>query len=679
MLTIVERILFILLVLASFSAATITFNRMARVIRRGQGKLHLDNLPQRAMAGVAALINQGRIIRHRPVTSLFHYAVAWGFIFYMLVNVVDVLEGFIAGFHFLGDTVFSNLFRLLADVFSVAVMVGMIYLLLRRFAANMPSLHTRDNVKLHPKVGIGISRDSLIVGFFILLHVGYRFINSSFLIALRQPDPWQPFAGQMALFWNFLGLPETTLTFGWHISWWIALGLILLFVPYFPYTKHAHLFMGPFNFMSRPKRSSLGALDPLNFEDEAIEQFGAARLTDLSQTQIVDAYACIMCNRCQDACPAYVTGKELSPAALEINKRYYLFDSQAALAYGSEDEPLLLDYAISESAVWACTACGACVDVCPVGNEPMFDILHIRQNEVLMNSSFPQELKGAFTGMERVGNPWNMTNDRLEWARPLSFTVPLVADNPDFDVLYWVGCAGAFDPGSQETARAIATVLHSAAVNFAVLGNDETCTGDTARRAGNEYLFFELAQANIETLNAAGVDQKTIVTGCPHCFHTLGKEYGALGGHYRVLHHTQLIADLIGQGKLRLNGGILEEVTFHDPCYLGRHNGVYDDPRTALASAGMTLLEMDRTRSNSFCCGAGGAQMWKEEEHGRETVNGNRYREAEATGAKTLAIGCPFCARMLSDASNEAGATMAVKDVAQIVAEAISVQPPTDN
>jgi Fe-S oxidoreductase len=675
MLTTVERILFILLVLASFATAYITFNRMARVIQRGPGKLYFDNLPKRLLLGIGALFGQGQMIRHRMVTSMFHYLVAWGFIFYLLVNVVDVLEGFVAGFHFLGDTVFGNLFRLLADLFSVAVMVGMIYLLLRRFAVNMPSLHTRENVKLHPKVGLGLSRDSLIVGFFILLHVGYRFINSSFAIALNRADPWQPFANQTALFWSFMGLSDAALTVGWHASWWIALGLILLFLPYFPYTKHAHLFMGPFNFMTRPERTSLGTLDPLNFEDETLEQFGAARLTDLSQTQIVDAYACIMCNRCQDACPAYVTGKELSPAALEINKRYYLFGNQTALAAGAQDEPLLLDYAISESAVWACTACGACVDVCPVGNEPMFDILHIRQNEVLMNSSFPQELKAAFTGMERVGNPWNMTNDRLEWARPLNFPVPIVAENPDFEVLYWVGCAGAFDPGAQETARAIATILKCADVNFAVLGNDETCTGDTARRAGNEYLFFELAQANIETLNAAGVDRKTIVTACPHCFHTLGKEYGALGGHYRVLHHTQLIADLIGQGKLRLNGGVLEEATFHDPCYLGRHNGIYEDPRTALARAGMTLLEMGRNRSDSFCCGAGGAQFWKEEEHGSETVSGNRYREAEATGAKTLAVGCPFCARMLGDAGSETGSKMAVKDVAQIVAEGISHQP----
>jgi Fe-S oxidoreductase len=301
----------------------------------------------------------------------------------------------------------------------------------------------------------------------------------------------------------------------------------------------------------------------------------------------------------------------------------------------------------------------------------MFDILAIRQDQVLMNSQFPDELKGAFNGMERNGNPWQMAEDRLAWAKPLDIPAPTVEENPDFEVLYWVGCAGSFDPNAQAIARAIATVLNAAGVSFAVLGNNETCTGDVARRAGNEYLFFVMAETNIETLNALGADQKKIVTGCPHCLHTLGKEYADYGANFTVLHHTQLITELIGQGRLKLNGDKLEQVTFHDPCYLGRHNGEYQAPREALAKAGMTLLEMDRSKSNSFCCGAGGAQVWKEEEAGTQAVNDNRFAEARATGAQTLAIGCPFCARMLNDANNAAGAPMQVKDVAEVVAGAL--------
>ncbi|MDX1524139.1 MAG: (Fe-S)-binding protein, partial [Anaerolineae bacterium] len=431
--------------------------------------------------------------------------------------------------------------------------------------------------------------------------------------------------------------------------------------------------MGPFNFMTRPDRTGIDTQQAIDFEDDSLENFGVTTLFDLRQTQLVDPFACIMCNRCQEVCPAYATGKELSPAALEINKRYHIWEHFDALAAGEADDTPLLDYAITESAVWACTSCAACVDVCPVGNEPMLDILDIRRSQVLMESKFPAELKGAFTGMERNANPWQMSEDRLAWAKSLDFEVPTVEQNPDYEYLYWVGCAGAFDPNAQEIARATATVLQAAGVNFAVLGNMEACTGDVARRSGNEYLFYEMALANIETLQGVGADKRKIVMNCPHCLQTIGKEYADFGAHFTTMHHTQLITDLVGGGKLRLNGQSLEKVTFHDPCYLGRHNEVYDAPREALAQAGLTLLEMDRSRSDSFCCGAGGAQVWKEEEHGTAAVNETRYAEARATGAETLALGCPFCARMLHDANKAAGEAMQVKDVAEVVAGALEV------
>ena len=669
MLSPTEKFLFILLVAITVGAAIITFDEMRRIIARGAGRLRLDDLPRRVVTGAVALFTQGRIIKNRKLTSVLHYGVAWGFIFYLLVNALDITEGFVEGFEVPG--LLGDGYRLLADVFSVAVLVGVVYFIVRRFAvpAGRRTLSWRENVPLMSEVRPGVPRDSLVVAVFIFLHVGFRFLSQSFDIALGGPDAAQPFATAVSGLWQGLSLPA--LTFAFHATWWLALGLILFFLPYFPYTKHAHLFMGPINFMTRPERPALGALEPIDFEDESIEQFGVARLTDLQQTHILDAFACIMCNRCQDACPAYVTGKELSPSALEINKRYYLRQNMSRLAAGGEDEPHLMSYAISESALWACTSCGACVETCPVGNEPMFDILNIRRDQVLMQADFPNELQGAFRGMERSGNPWSTSEDRLAWTQPLAFDVPTVEENPDFDVLYWVGCAGAFDPKGQQIARSIATVLHAAGVNFAVLGDMECCTGDAARRAGNEYLFYEMASGNIEMLKGVGADQKRIVTGCPHCLHTIGKEYKDLGGDFQVMHHTQMIADLVGRGKLRLNGQKLEQVTYHDPCYLGRHNGIYDDPRRSLAEAGANLLEMDRSRNKSFCCGAGGAQFWKEEEHGLQAVSMNRYLEAEKTGAKTLAIGCPFCARMLEDAGKEAGETMQVMDVAEVVAGAV--------
>jgi ferredoxin len=501
MLTLVEKILFAILVLVSSYLTFVTFGRMARIILRGKGSLNFEDLPARILRGTIALFTQGRILRNRKWTSLFHYGVAWAFIFYFLVNAVDTFEGLIPNFNLAHQGFLGDMFRLIADILTVSGLVGVAYLLIRRFIANEPVLKIRDNVMVHPKARAGIRRDSLLVGGFILLHLGARFTGQSFAIAAEGYDAYQPFASMLATAWA--GMSESALEIGWHAGWWLALGSIFAFLPYFPYTKHAHLFMGPLNFMTRPSRKALGAMDTLDFEDESIEQFGVSTLTDLPQTQILDAFACIMCNRCQEACPAYATGKELSPAALEINKRYYIKENMAALASGELEAIPLLDFAISESAVWACTACGACIDVCPVVNEPMFDILQIRQNQVLMESNFPNELKGAFTGMERLANPWNMTDDRMGWAAPLDFEVPTVEENPDYDILYWVGCAGAFDPNAQDIARATATILYRAGINFAVLGNDESCTGDSARRAGNDYLYFELASMNIEKLNSA--------------------------------------------------------------------------------------------------------------------------------------------------------------------------------
>ncbi len=664
-----EKIAFVLATAVSLYLASVTFRYMIGTIKRGQGQLAWDGLPGRLMTGIKALAGQNNMIRNRPLISLVHAAIAWGFILYMAVNLVDVLEGMVTGFVFLESGTVGGIYRLLVDLVTAAVLAGTAVLLIRRFIVRSTALSVASRVKLHPGATAGIRRDSLIVGLFILGHVGFRLLGASFDIAIHGSDPWQPFAGLVAGLW--MEAEPSFLTFGLHTSWWIAIGLVLAFLPWFPYSKHAHLFMGPFNLMTSPERTSPGALDVLDFEDESIEQFGASRITDLHRTQVADAFACIMCNRCQDACPAYATGKELSPAALEVNKRYHLRDHMKSLAKGGEDTEPLLGYAMSESALWACTTCGACAEACPVGNEPMFDILDMRRNQVLMEGTFPRELKGAFNGIERNGNPWQMAGDRMEWTQPLDFKVPTVAENPGYEVLYWVGCAGAFDPGARDTARAIAALMHRAGVDFAVLGNDESCTGDVARRAGNDYLFKTAAEGNIETLNAAGADRKKIVTGCPHCLHTLKNEYGALGGRYEVLHHTRLIEELVRAGRLAVRGEAGARITFHDPCYLGRQGGEFEAPREALAATGPSLVEMARSRDRSFCCGAGGAQVWKEEENGRESVSDNRFGEARETGADTLAVGCPFCARMMHDANTRAGEPMRVRDIAEIVAESI--------
>ena len=376
----------------------------------------------------------------------------------------------------------------------------------------------------------------------------------------------------------------------------------------------------------------------------------------------MDSYACIMCYRCQEVCPAYNTGKILSPAALEINKRYALNH----VGSGALPEIAMREL-IPDEAVWACTSCGACIDICPVGNEPMRDILDIRRSLVLMENAFPKQLETAFRGMERNANPWNISpTERMRWAEGLN--VPTIETNPNPDILWWVGCAPATDARAQKTAQAFTKILAAAGVNYSVLGQAEQCTGDSARRAGNEFLFNELATANVELLNE--VAPKRIVTTCPHCLHTLKNEYPAFGGNFQVIHHTQLINELAGAGKLHTQTeGELINVTFHDPCYLGRHNKIFEAPRSDLKSAGVEVVEMPRHADKSFCCGAGGGQMWKEEEPGSANVNRTRFAEAKASGADILAVGCPFCLTMLSDASKADDASLQVKDVAELVVE----------
>lgn len=625
------------------------------------------------------------------MVSTFHAFIFYGFTFYLLVNAFDVLNGYLPRsitdrlhFGFVGDV-----YRLVADVLTVLVLVGVVYMLIRRFVVGDRRFRFNERTLLHEKVVAGrIRRDSAIVAVFIFLHVGFRFLGESFLVAAETAggDPYQPFATMMA---GLLGYGDGRII-GWHVGWWVALGLILAFLPYFPRSKHLHLFAAPFNFALEPRspdgaRASTGTLEPIDFEDETVEQYGTARLEDLLYPQLLDPYACIQCHRCSDVCPANQTGKALDPAAIEINKRYELNQIAVPFAAGEASPRPLLAFAISAEAVWACTACGACIEVCPVGCEQMIDIVDIRRDLVMMQGEFPAELQTAFRGMERAGNPWGLAqDDRMAWADGLE--VPTVADKPDFEVLFWVGCAGAYDPSAQATTRAMVKILEHAKVNYAVLGKAERCTGDPARRAGNEYLYHQLATGNVEVLNEALIadtldegKHKLVLTTCPHCFNALLNDYPQLGGSYDVTHHTQLIERLMADGRLPPLA-LDEKITFHDPCYLGRHNGEYEAPRAVLASGGTDLVEMERNRNNSFCCGAGGAQFWKEEEPGDMRVGENRFVEAVATGASIVAAGCPFCKVMLSSTERaQAEDAPEVLDVAQLVARQLdSIQARLD-
>ena len=433
---------------------------------------------------------------------------------------------------------------------------------------------------------------------------------------------------------------------------------------------------------------ALGPLEPIRVDGRELDvaalealpedaRLGARAVEDLSWKQLLDVTTCTECGRCQDQCPAWATGKPLSPKKLVMALR----DQAAATApyltatgSGHVDVDLVSSGVIDADALWACTTCGACVQQCPVDIEHVDTIVDIRRYQTLMESAFPAELAGTFTKLERRGNPWGLpARQRLNWAKGLPFDIPVIGADvesaADVDYLFWVGCAGSFEEKAMKTTRAVAELLHTAGVSFAVLGDGEGCTGDPARRAGNEVLFQMLASANVETLNA--VDAKAVVVTCAHCFNTIAREYPQLGGHYDVMHHTELLNRLVGEGRLVPvdEADDLGSVTYHDPCYLGRHNQVYSPPRELLgALPGVELAEMPRNRDRSFCCGAGGARMWIEESLGTR-IGTARAQEAIDTGAEVIATACPFCTVMLTDGVATAEVdreTIGVPEVADI-------------
>ena len=657
------------MVIGSFGASYITFKKMFKIILSGTNPIIWTDVIKNWNAGLIAFISQKTLFKTRPVVGFIHALVAWGFTLYLLVNIIDVLYGFIPNFKFLPNSITGDIYRLFVDTFSILVLLGVFYFLARRFIIQEDRLTIKDPVLLSDRAKAGMKFDSFIVGAFIIIHIGSRFLSASFEIAIHGADWSQPAANIVATLWSTLS--PNTLTIAEHVTWWLALGLILLFLPYFPYSKHAHLFMGPLNIMASEKRRSMAAIETIDFEDEELDQFGAAQIQHLPQTQLLDGYACIQCSRCQDACPAYETGKELSPSALEINKRYFINDNISAIANGESIDKALTDWMLTEEAAWSCTTCGYCVEVCPVGNEPMIDILRARQNLVMMESNFPQDAVETFEKMENYGNPWGLSpQDRENWMDGLD--VPLMREKKNTEVLYWAGCSGAYDSRGREISQSVAKILNEAKVDYACLGNEETCTGDSARRIGNEYLFQTMAEQNKETFEQYNF--KKIVTQCPHCFTTLKNDYAEMGIELDVVHHSQYIDELINEKKIVPKPYLDEDITFHDPCYLGRHNGEYDAPRKVLQSVLKegSIKEMEQSKSDSFCCGAGGGNMWYEIKTG-ERINQHRVNQAVDTEAKTIAAACNFCNIMLEDGVKTTGneENIRVVDIAEMVSKGL--------
>ena len=505
----------------------------------------------------------------------------------------------------------------------------------------------------------------------------------------------------------FEGMSDRTLEILESAGLLLHIGVALVFLVFVVHSKHLHIFLAPLNVMFKRRPDGLGAAQPmmsdgkpLDFEEADPDEdvFGRGKIEDFTWKGFLDMATCTECGRCQSQCPAWNTGKPLSPKMVVLDLRdhalakapYILASEEQRAQFSDEqkqamqvDKPLVgEDGVIHPDVLWSCTNCGACVEQCPVDIEHIDHILDMRRFQVMIESSFPSEAGVMLKNLENKGNPWGMSETkRLDWVEELDFEVPVVEDKlpEDTEYLFWVGCAGALEDRAKKTTKAVAELLHIAGVKFAVLGPMEACTGDPARRLGMEFVFQMLAQQNVETLNEAGV--KKIVATCPHCFNTLANEYPQLGGQFEVVHHTQLLAHLVAEGKLTPVKPIDGGVTYHDPCYLGRHNRVFTPPRELLgAAAANGLTEMPRNSERSFCCGAGGARMWMEERIGKR-INIERVEEALSTGARTIAVGCPFCYTMLGDgvtakkSAGEAGEEVEVVDVATVLLR--SVKPET--
>lgn len=654
-----EQILFLVILVVSLFFTYHAGKRVMHQINAGKGTPNLSDIRNNIKTTLVNTLLLRKTFKSRLIPSILHAFIALGFVMFLFVNLSDLVYFFTGARSFGVSGRLADVFRAKTELFSVLLLVGLFGMMIRRFILKPKELRANEHNHLSEIARKGINKDSMIVGAFIFIHSGARLLSEAFYLAQHENgmDVAQPITS--ALSQVFISYASSTLVMLENGMFWLSFGAILLFLPYFPASKHIHLFFAPINFVLKPTKRSIGEQSYIDLEDQSIEVFGAEKVSDLPFEQIIDAYACIMCFRCQDVCPPAQTGKLLSPATLMINKRY-------ALNHAASDSILMTDL-IPEEAVWACTSCAACIEICPVGNEPMRDILEVRRFLSLNADKAPRALDMAFKGMERNGNPWNTPRkDRLAWAKGVN--LPTIGDNPEPELLWWVGCAPSTDPRAQKTSLALASILNQSGVNYAVLGEAESCTGDAARRAGREDIFFALATENIGILNE--VPFKRVVTTCPHCFHALKNEYPAFGGNYEVIHHTELIQELIDKGSIQLERlSDPESITLHDPCYLSRHNHLTQPARESLSNIGATLIEMDAHAEASFCCGAGGAQYWMEEQTGTRRVSHARFDQAIITGAETIAVGCPFCMAMLDDAKKDLGKEIKIKDIAEIVNE----------
>jgi Fe-S oxidoreductase len=634
-----------------------------RLWRKGQSEPGFDRFWARIGRTLKYGVAQVRILRQRYPAAM-HLGIFWAMVLLLIGTILasldtDVFEVIFDAKLLKGD--FYLAYKLVLDLAALFGLVGVALAAYRRYVVKPDRLNTdwRFNLTLPLLATI------LITGLLV----------EALRLAAMQPA-WAPYsvvAYPISLL--FLSVPESVLL-GLHRGLWILhfLGVGLLLAT-LPRTNLFHIFTSPANIFVAPFRQR-GSLHPIQ-DLEHTEILGVSKLTELPWPRLVNVDACTECGRCQVVCPAYAAGKPLNPKKLILDLQASLTQSGAGLQgtaqegrAGSANGAALIGELVPHETLWSCTTCYACVYECPVLIEHVDDIVDMRRHLVLAEGDAPASLAATLTNTERSGNPWKQSRrKRTAWTQGLDFEVPLMAQVGEADVLWWVGCAGAYDPRNQKVTQALARILHTAGVNFAILGDEEQCTGDSARRAGNEYLFQTLAKSNIETLSRYKF--KAILTQCPHCYNTLLNEYPQFGGNYLVYHHTQYIQALLAEENIRVAQGEGGKLSFHDPCYLGRYNDEYEAPRYAATSTGMTLVELPQTRAGAMCCGGGGARVWMEDE-GDVRINRLRLAQVQAAAVEELVVACPFCMIMLEDARGAAGAeNLIIRDVAEIVADGL--------
>ncbi len=702
--------IFGLILFAAWALFASRISELVRMLRLGRPESRTDHFGERVKHFTLMVLGQRGVLRD-PLPGIAHFFTFWGFIIIQF----DALNLWAMGFNFEIPIINSRAFAVILDFFLVAAFISLLIFAYRRLVLRPRQLQSQTHGMADAYTILGLIALVLITVFFFEVFA-YVATNGEF---------WTPLGALVGQAWT--GIPQSTAYVLAGVSWWANVLVVLGFLIYLPRSKHLHLIATPFNVFFRNYRP-VGALDLIPDIEER-EDYGVSKVTQFTWKQLLDGYACTECGRCNSVCPALATGKPLWPKEIILGVKEQLFDDgprllrlprdgDSATSEDGQHHEQLVGQRILEESLWACTNCGACVEICPVDIEHVQKIEDMRRHLVLEESSFPQEVQPLFTNLERNGNPWEISNDtRAEWAQNLG--VKTLAEDPDAEVLYWVGCMGSFDARNRKVATAFAKVMSAAGVRFGILGPEESCNGDPARRIGNEYLWQMLAQQNIETLNGYGFGKvapmtssgangsangrngtngataasngsglgvpagraynvKTVVATCPHCFNTIKNEYPQLGGNYEVVHHTEFIDRLISTGQLKLPAGFdRRKLTYHDPCFIGRWNGVYDEPRRVLnvINAG-EVAEMSRNRNRSFCCGGGGGRVWMEENTGKR-INNTRVEEALSTGADAMAAACPFCITMFEDGIKavEAQDRFAVEDISEILARALEAQP----